>query len=46
MLYSSLDSFQEDDINSLFNNESIYKGSSAELLDESKGTVWLSTLIY
>jgi len=30
----------------LFNKESINKGSSAELLEESKGIVSLSTLIY
>jgi len=30
----------------LFNNESIHTGSTASLLEESKGIVSLSTLIY
>ena len=46
ILYSLLLNFHEEDINSLFNKESINKGSSVELLEESKGIVSLSTLIY
>ena len=46
MQYSLLTNFHDEDFNSLFNKERIYRGSSAELIEESKGIVSLSTLIY
>ena len=46
ILYSLLINFHEDDINSLFNKESINNGSSVDFPEGSKGIVSLSTLIY